>query len=110
MFVIKTEPSVTVTLAEGTAFTVQGNAAESKIVTIENLDAASTLTYRFQYSSDGSAWTDVAADTTLAPTAHIDITLDTYVYHRFRASGNLLISVQVAAFQSFNNIFSFVNL
>lgn len=110
MLVVKNQPTITVPLAEGTVLTVQGNAGESKIVTIENLDPASTLTYRFQYSSDGVTWTDVAANTTLAPLAHIDITLDTYVYHRLRASGNLLIAAQVQAYQTFNSIFSFVNL
>ncbi len=110
MLVVKTQPNITVAIGEGTVLTVQGNAAESKIITIENLDLSSTLTYRFQSSSDGVTWTDVASDTTLAPTAHIDIVLDTFVYHRLRASGNLIIAAQVQAHQSFNAIFSFVNL
>jgi len=110
MFVSKVQPNITVAISEGTVLTVQGNAAEVKSVVIENLDAANTLTYKWQSSDDGSTWTDVAASATLAPTEHIHADLSAHVYHRLRASGNLLISVKVDVYQSFNNIFSFVNL
>lgn len=110
MLVSKTQPNITVPLTEGTVLTVQGNAAEVKAVTLENLDAASTLTYRFQWSDDGATWTDVAANTTLAPLAHVKVDLTAHVYHRLRAEGNLLIAAKVDVYQSFNSIFSFVNL
>jgi hypothetical protein len=110
MLVSKVQPNITVPVSEGTVLTVQGNAGETKSVVIENLDAANILTYKWQTSSDGSVWTDVAAFTTLAPTEHIHMDLTTYVYHRLRAYGNLSMAAKVDVYQSFNNIFSFVNL
>jgi hypothetical protein len=110
MLVSKVQPNITVAVSEGTVLTVQGNAGETKSVTLENLDAANTLSYKWQYSSDGVTWTDVAPTATLAPTDHVHTDLTTYVYHRLRASGNLTMAAKVDVYQAFNNIFSFVNL
>jgi len=110
MHVSKYQPAITVDIAEGTVLTVQGLASESKVIKIQNLDLANTLTYKFQYSLDGATWTDLAVSATLAPEAHIVTTLTTYVFHRLRASGNLTIAVEVSAYQAWNDVFSFVNL
>lgn len=110
MLITKTQPNITVPISEGTVLTIQGNAGESKVVVLENLDAANTLTYKWQYSSDGAVWIDLAASTTLAPTDHVTQVLTSYVYHRLRASGNLTLAAKVDVYQTFNNIFSFVNL
>jgi hypothetical protein len=97
MNITKSEPQLSVAVSEGTVCTIQGLAAQSHLVVIENLDAANTLTYRFQYSNDGSSWTDVAADATLAPTLRVRATLTGSVFYRLRASGNLNIAVKVDA-------------
>lgn len=95
MYISKHEPQLTVPVSEGTVFTIQGLAAQRHRVVHDNLDGANTLTWRFQSSNDGSTWTDVAADTTLAPGLRVQNELSGSIFYRLRASGNLSISVKV---------------
>lgn len=80
-------------------------------VVIENLDAANTLTWKFQASNDATTWVDEAADTTLAPGSRVSVSLSGSVFYRLRASGNLSIAVKVDAEQDIvNATFSFHNI
>jgi hypothetical protein len=99
MFVVQNEPAMVVGASEGTVFVVRGTATQERIVTIENLDAVNTLTYRYQQSNTGadSDYTDVAANDTLAPGARITVVLSGFVFYRLRGSGSLNIAVQVHA-------------
>ena len=108
MFVTKSEPLINVGPTEGTIFTVQGSAGITKRTAIRNLDGASTLTFRYQFSDDGAAWTDVAPDTTLAPGAEIETDLTAHVFHRLRASGNLDIATKLDASVPFVSTFTFI--
>ena len=110
MFITQNQPSLTVPVGEGTVFDVQGSAAESKTVKIMNLDDTNTLTYKFQYSDDGTTWTDVAALSTVAPADWLVTTLTAHVFHRLRAYGNLDIAVEVSMVLSPSTRFTFVNL
>lgn len=111
MFVSKNEPKINVPVSEGTVFTVQSAAGVERRVAMENLDAANTMTWRFQYSDDNSTWTDEATDTTLAPGARIAEELTGHVFYRLRASGNLDIAVQInAEFDLVGSTFSFHNV
>lgn len=110
MFVNKNQSRIEVPLAEGTVFTVQGAAALTKKIHIENLDQVNTMTYKFQYSDDNVTWTDVAIATTLAPTATVHTDLTGHIFHRLRASGDLDIAVEASAFLAFNNLFNFAML
>jgi CII-binding regulator of phage lambda lysogenization HflD len=102
MFDVRTQPLVTVPLAEGTVLTVQ--------VHLENLDVAATMSYKFQWSDDNVTWTDVAASTTLAPLAHIHVDLIAHIMHRLRASGDLDIAVECAARTAFSGTISFLSI
>lgn len=108
MFVTKTEPQISVPATEGTVLTVQGPATAEKHVVLHNLDGASTLTYRFQSSDDGSTWVDVAADATLAPGLELEVELTGATFHRLRASGNLNIAAKVDASVAFLGTFTFI--
>ena len=85
--------------SEGTVFVVRGTATQERIVTIENLDAVNTLTYKYQESNTGADadYVDVAANTTLAPGARITTVLTGFIFYRLRGSGSLNIAVQVSA-------------
>jgi hypothetical protein len=108
MFVTKVEPQLEVALAEGTVATVQGLAAVPKEVVIDNLDAANTLTWKFQYSDDASTWTDIGVSATLAAGGSVRTTLEDHVFYRLRASGDLNISMMVEARVPFADMFSFL--
>jgi hypothetical protein len=110
MFDVKTQPQVVIPLTEGTVFVVQGPASMTKMVVLENLDQANTMTYKFQFSDDGTIYTDVAAFTTLAPGAAVHVDLTAHVFHRLRAFGDLLIAVEVGVQMPFNAAFNFFNL
>ena len=108
MFVTKSEPQINVGPTEGTIFTVQGSAGITKSVALKNLDGASTLTFRYQFSDDGQSWTDVGPDTTLAPGAEVETGLIDHVFHRLRASGNLDIATKLDASVPFVSTFTFI--
>jgi hypothetical protein len=110
MFDVRTQPQVVVPLAEGTVLTVQGPAAITKKVHIENLDSSNTLTWKFQSSDDGVTWTDVAASTTLAPLGNVHVDLVAHIMHRLRASGDLDIAVECAARTAFSGTISFLSI
>lgn len=110
MFNNKIQPLAEVPLSEGTVFTVQGPAAMTKMIVLENLDQANTMTWKFQYSDDGAAWTDVAVATTLAPGVAVHVDLTAHVFHRLRASGDLNIAVEAGVQMPFNDSFNFFNL
>ena len=97
MFSVQNEPQMAVAAGEGTVFVVRGTAAQERIVTIENLDAVNTLTYRYQSSNTGADgdYTDVAANTTLAPGGRVTTVLSGSVFFRLRGLGSLNIAVQV---------------
>lgn len=108
MFVTKTEPKVAVALAEGTVFEIQGLSSIPKEVVIDNLDQINTLTWKFQYSDDGSTWTDIGTSATLAAEESVRTTLSDHVFYRLRASGDLDIAVMVEARVPFADKFSFL--
>lgn len=110
MFVVKTQPNVTVPLLSGDILTIQASAATTKRVMIENLDVANTLTYKFQWSDDAATWTDVAVAAALAPLASFHVDLAGHIFHKLVASGDLDIAVEVAGRMAYNNIFSFVTI
>lgn len=101
MFVEQVEPQIAVGATEGTIFTVEGTAAQVRRIELVNLDATNTMTYRFEYSDDGASWTDVAADTTLAPGLSVVNSLSGQVFYRLRASGSLNIAVRVTTSKTF---------
>lgn len=107
MFVTRTHPMLTVPLLAGTVFNILGPAVLTKRVTMDNLDQANTLSYKFQYSDDGTTWTDVAAITTLAPLASVHVDLTAHIYHQMVASGDLDIAVEVAVRVANTTSFSF---
>jgi hypothetical protein len=110
MFATLTEPQLTVPATETSIFTVQGPAAQARSVTIENLDATNTLTYRYQYSSDGTNWTDVQPNATISPGGRFRTTLSGNVFYRLLASGNLSLAAKVEADADFNGTFTVVNV
>ena len=107
MFVTRTHPMLTVPLLSGTVFNILGPAVLTKRVTMDNLDQANTLTYKFQWSDDGTTWTDVAASTTLAPGASVHVDLTAHIYHQMVGSGDLDIAVEVAVRVANVTTFSF---
>lgn len=107
MFVNLFEPDITVPAVEGEVFQVLGSLSRTVTLLMKNLDAANTLTYRFQYSDDASSWTDVAANTTLAPGAtSAPIDLLGHPFFRLMASGNLTLAVQASGNFPFNDQFA----
>lgn len=110
LYVDKVVPQVSVPVTEGTVLTLQAAAAMEKTVLIENLDAVNTLTYRFQFSDDGSTWTDVAANTTLAPGGTVQVVLSGNIFHRLQALGNLNIGVKASSRLAFTGIIHFSNV
>ena len=110
MFVAKTVASIAVPVTEGTVLTVQSAAGQEKTIVIENLDAVNTLTYRFQFSDDGTNYTDVAANTTLAPGATVQVVLSGNIFHRVQAFGNLNIAVNASSRLAFNGTIHFSNV
>lgn len=107
MFVTRTHPIVIVPLLSGTVFSVMGAAALIKRVTMDNLDQANTLTYKFQYSDDGVTWTDVAVSAALAPGASVHTDLTGHIYHQMVGSGDLNIAVEIATRVANTTIFNF---
>ena len=99
MFVVQNEPKLAVGASEGTVFVVRGTATQERIVTIENLDAVNTLTFKYQESNTGADadFADVAANATLAPGARLTTVLSGFVFYRLRGSGSLDLAVQVHA-------------
>ncbi len=99
MFVTQNEPALVVGASEGTVFVVRGTATQERVVTIENLDAVNTLTFKYQESNTGADadYTDVDANTTLAPGARTTVVLTGFVFYRLRGAGSLNIAVQVHA-------------
>lgn len=99
MFVVQNEPQMAVAATEGTVFVARGTAAQERVITIENLDAVNTLTYRYQSSNTGADgdYTDVASNATLAPGARVTTVLSGSVFFRLRGLGSLNIAVQVHA-------------
>lgn len=109
MFNTQVLPLVVVPLAEGTVLTIQGPAAITKRITLENLDSSNTLTYKWQWTDDGISWTDVAPFATIAPGAapvHADLTA--HIRHRLRAYGDLNIAVYAFARVADTTTLSFV--
>ena len=107
MFVTRTHPMLVVPLLSGTVFSVLGPASLVKRVTMDNLDQANTLTYKFQWSDDGTTWTDVAANATLAPGASVHVDLTGHIYHQMVGSGDLNIAAEVATRVANGTIFNF---
>jgi hypothetical protein len=96
-----------VAVASGTVFSVLGPSALGKKVTMDNLDQANTLTYKFQWSDDGTTWTDVAANAALAPLASVHVDLTGHIYHQMVGSGNLNIAVEISVRVANVTTFSF---
>src|SRR5688572_8104701 len=111
MFKFEVQPVVSVPLSEGTIFDFVGSDVVGKLVILENLDAANTLTYKWQTSNDQTTWTDVAANATIAPTAAAAFLLTQNApFIRLRASGNLSAAVAVLRRSAFASRFALVTV
>jgi len=97
MFESKVQPNISVPVTEGTVLTVSAPAAVERRVVIENLDLSNTLTWRWQFSDNGTSFADVAPDASLAPGLRVASILSGHVFYRLRASGNLTIAVKADA-------------
>jgi len=107
MFRFEVEPEIAAGVSEGTLFTIIGTDDVGKMVIVENLDQANTLTYKWQWSNDQVTWTDIAASTTLAPGSSIGfLRSEVYQYLRLRGSGNLNVAVAMLRSQAFSGNFS----
>jgi len=107
MFRFEVEPEIAAGVSEATLFTLIGTDAIGKMVIVENLDQANTLTYKWQWSNDQVTWTDIAAATTLSAGDSIGfLRTEVYQYLRLRGSGNLNVAVAVLRVQSFSGNFS----
>lgn len=113
MFIHEIQPNVTVPATpDSELFRVLGAQANAVVLIFENLDPSNTLTWRLQSSPDGTTWTDVASNATLAPGATVAPQVITgQPFYRMLGSGNLTIAVvALVGGVSFNNKFTLLNL
>ena len=111
MIVTAIEPSITVPLIEATVAELVDADLVGRQVIITNLDIANTLFWKFQYSLDKVAYTDLAAFAALAPLAAVQVVLTNPAnYHRLRAYGNLKIAVSVTRYKGFSGTFPLVTV
>lgn len=105
MFVTHVEPSITVPVSEATVLEFIDADPAGRLVLLENLSDANTISYKFQVSTDRSIWTDVAAFTTLAPAGVVAALLTSANnFHRVRAYGNATLSAAVLRHRSFSGV------
>jgi len=110
MIVAHVQPNITVPLAEATVLELVDADPTGRLVILENLDLANTMTYKWQTSPDRSVWTDLAASTTLAPLTAIGMMLTSANnFHRLRASGNLTAAVGILRHRSFSGALPLIN-
>ncbi len=97
MFVTRFLPQVDVPLTEGDVFLIQGLAGQERRVVIENLDAANTLTFRFQESASGQpgTFTDIETNTAVSPGARATRILTTNVFYKMLGLGLLKIAIKL---------------
>lgn len=106
----KVVTQIAVPVTEGDLVTITASAAQEKTVTIENLDAANTLQFKFQFSDDGQIFTDVAPLAPLPPLTAVQVVLSGNIFHKLRGLGLLNIAVKVSGRLTFNGTIDLTNV
>ena len=106
----KVVTQIAVPVTEGDLVTITSSAGQSKTVVIENLDAANTLQYKFQFSDDGVNFTDVAPLANLSPMTAVQVVLSGNIFHKLRGLGSLNIAVKVSGNLTFNGTIDLTNV
>lgn len=111
MFVTHCQPNVTIPIAESTVLEMIDADPAGRLVMLQNLDLANTMSYKWQTSPDRTVWTDIAAIATLAPGATVAAMLTSVNnFHRLRAYGNLIASVAVLRNRTFSGTMPLITL
>jgi hypothetical protein len=113
MFAVQIEPALTVPVSEGTVIEIiDGDGLNGRLVVLQNLDGANTLTYTWQKSPDRTSWSDVGTpNLTIAPGGTKAFLFETAdLAHRLRASGNLTAALAILRFKASSGVLPLITL
>lgn len=107
MFVLQTEPHLTVPTSEGTLFQLLDSDTVGRTVVLVNTHATNTINYRFQKSADKQTWSDITSVNPSGPKALTTGTAVSYTitevenFVRVLASGNATAAVAILRYRSY---------